>query len=205
MPNSLKFESKFIQRSIRGNFNSDAIRRIRFHAQESDQLLVDLATERRGYLPIRKRGLLPTDNQGSVISFSREVANSNVSNYLPTLKPVKFGSRRHFSRFNKSALRFKEDLQKMDLFGQTTIIRVPFVDRSNSNLAVPLVHRIPGKKWNEFFLPYYEILEELEFKVTDPLPSEYAIADAHHKWGIGSNHYISEAYEWWAKTIDSSE
>lgn len=201
MPNSMHFESRFLQRSIQGDFNSDAMRRIRFHAGEVDQLLIDLATERRGYLPIRNHALLPTTNQGAVVSFSQEVANSKISNLLPTGKRVKFGSRKHFTRFTKSALRFKNDLQNLDLFDRTTIIRTPFVDKSNSHLAVPIVHRLPGKRWNELFCPYYEILEELGFKVTPPLPEEYAVADTNHKWGIGSNHYIPEAYEWWANYI----
>lgn len=204
MPDSLRFKSKFLQRSIRGDFNSDAIKRIQFHAQNSDLLLIDFATERRGYLPIRKHSLLPAGNRSPVISFSREVATSNISKILPINNRVKFGSGRHFSRFTKSALKLREDLQKMNLFDRTIVIRVPFVDQSNSGLSVPQVHKLPGEKWNQLFIPYYDYLEGLGFKVTEALPSKYAVADANHKWGIGPDHYIPGAYNWWANELSSS-
>lgn len=203
MPESLNFKSKFLQRSIRGDFHSDALKRIQFHAESSDQLLIDFATERRGYLPVKKHAFLPAGSKSPVISFTREVATSNISEILPMAKRVKFGSRNHFSRFAESALKFKNDLEKLDLLDRTVIVRVPFVDKSNSDLSVPLVHQVPGKIWNELFIPYYDYLEGLGFKVTKALPSEFAIADSNHEWGIGPDHFIPEAYEWWAEALDN--
>lgn len=194
MPKSLQFKSAFVQRSIEGDFKSDALRRIRFHAEDSDVLLMDLATDRRGYLPI--------GGSAATISFSREIETSNIAEKLSARERVEFGSHQHFGRFTRSAMRMKNQLKKLDIFGQTIILRVPFVDESTGGHAVPRVHGKSGDQWNRLFIPYYEILEELGFYVTDPLPMNLAIADSNHTWGIAPDHYIPRAYEWWAEKID---
>src|SRR5699024_8063181 len=81
------------------------------------------------------------------------------------------------------------------------ILRLPFVDESTGGELVPVIQQKTGQEWNSLFIPYYQILEEIGFHLTPPLPDEFAIADSEHLWGLGPDHYIAEAYAWWAEQI----
>lgn len=193
MPADMRFKSKFLQRSIEGDFKSDALKRISNHAANSDVLLIDLATDRRGYLPI--------GGTAATISFSREVETSTATQDLPARPKVDFGTDQHFARFTRTALKMKKRLNEIGIFDRTLILRLPFVDESTGGELVPVIQQKTGQEWNSLFIPYYQILEEIGFHLTPPLPDEFAIADSEHLWGLGPDHYIAEAYAWWAEQI----
>lgn len=154
---------------------------------------MDLATDRRGYLPI--------GGTAAAISFSREIETSRAIQSLPTRPKVDFGTDQHFGRFTRTALKMKKRLEEIGLFNRTLILRLHFTDQSTGGDIVPVVQHKTGKEWNVLFVPYYQILEEIGFRLTDPLPQEFAIADSEHLWGLGPDHYVPEAYRWWAEQI----
>lgn len=190
-PGATPLGEGFQQRSLVGDFLSNANGLVQKYGSESELILVDIASDRRGVYEI---------GEDQFVSFTGELGRSQLLSKFPNRKFIGFGTSRHFGLFQHAAESLKHSLQSIDSWDSTLILKFKFTDSSDNGSVVPTVLDTQSEQWNVLYARYYAFLEHLGFNFVS-LPDDLAISSANHNWGIGQDHFIDEAYEWWNENI----
>lgn len=189
-PDTSRIPGKFLARSVKGDFTSDAMERIRQSARKADILLIDLASERHGVIPYR----------GTYLARTHDLLKSELLTPREYKKHIPFNSTLHRRKFRASALALKSLLKEEKVFRKTIIIAPRFTDISIDGSRVPLSHHKTASKINAEYRYYYRLLRNLGFTVLG-LPDHFCKTTPDHQWGIAQNHYITEAYLYFADQL----
>lgn len=190
-PGNTNLGQGFQQRSLVGDFMSNANELITRFGTESDLLLMDIASDRRGVYRIA---------ENEYVSFTGELGRSKVLTRFPNREFVNFGSDRHFEMFQRAAERIIETIDKLQSHPTPLMLKFDFTDESIEGSAVPTVLSTSSEDWNRLYERYYEYLKNLGFTLIE-LPKELSISTTTHEWGIGQDHFIDDAYYWWNAEI----
>lgn len=183
-------KSGFQARNVRGDFESNAGERIRGLSEDADVLLVDIASDRHGAVAYGN----------GYASFTPDHRRA-FGGIVPGGSHVPFGSGEHRELFTTAVQRGAEVLSELDLFEKTLVLGVPFTDRTTTGEPMT-VSRETAASINAKYEPYYEAFSAAGFRIAE-LPSALAVADPHHEWGPGQDHYADPAYHWWADQISA--
>lgn len=181
----------FQQRSLLGDFASNATSLISRFSDQTDVLLMDIASDRRGVYEI---------DPEQMVSFTGELGRSKLLSKYPNRRFVPFGSERHFQLFKDAADRIGDLLTETNLMSRSYILKFEFTDISDSGEPVPSVLNTSGAEWNGKYQRYYSYLLDRGFKLLE-LPRRYSISMSTHEWGIGQDHFIDDAYSWWRDSV----
>lgn len=190
-PGETNLGQGFQQRSLIGDFASNANGLITKFGSDSDLILMDIASDRRGVYRIA---------EDEYISFTGELGRSRLLTRFPNKKFVGFGSDQHFEMFQQAAQRIIETINQLSSQPISLILKFDFTDESIEGQAVPTVLSTKSDEWNRLYERYYDYLQNLGFTLID-LPKSLSISTKSHEWGIGQDHFIDDAYLWWNDAI----
>jgi hypothetical protein len=190
VPDLSTISSRFQVRALEGDFRSSAMGRIEHHAPATDLLLIDLASDRHGAVAVG-------DGYVSLTPEHRRAFGG----MMPGGKRIPFGSDKHFSAFRRAAAGIRDAIVSAGLWDQTFVLRFRFTDRTINGDPVPPERTTPAED-NARIEPYYDVLERLGYQFS-VLPDELGASTHDHAWGAGSDHFVDEAYQWWADDVTS--
>lgn len=187
-------DSKFQNRSLRGDLSSNLIPTLRRFASDVDVLLIDLTDERLGVIQ------LPDD---SYITHSHELLSSGRLESLPTIpKRLDFATDKHFLLWSRAATKFASHLESLGLLNRTLVVNTPWATHTESGEVVPKF-RLPTAEMNNAFPKYFDHLRALGFQVYD-LPSEASVSTLDHKWGPAPYHFGLSATRFIAGAVSAA-
>lgn len=189
-PGPTDLTSPFQQRSLTGDFTSNAFEVISEAAPESDLILLDIDCELRGVFPL----------DSGYVSYTPELSRSGALESRNPGPLLRFGTEEHLELFTIAARKLRNVLATAGALDRTVVVRFPFTDESTTGEDVPLLAGKSGAEWNAAYVPYYELIEGMGFK-TSTLPEPLGISTPDHLWGIQQEHYIDDAYRWWADDV----
>lgn len=189
-PGPTELTSAFQQRSLVGDFTSNAFDLIAEAAPQSDLVLLDIDCELRGVFPL----------DGGYVSNTPELARSGALQSRDPGPLLKFGAAEHLELFVRAAEQLRNLLAEAGAMDRTVVVRFPFTDESTTGDSVPLLAGRSGAEWNAAYLPYYQLIEDMGFSVSS-LPTELGVSTPDHQWGIQQEHYVDDAYRWWADEV----
>lgn len=189
-PGPTDLTSPFQQRSLAGDFTSNAFNLIAEAAPQSDLVLLDIDCELRGVFPL----------DGGYVSYTPELSRSGVLESREPGPLLRFGTPQHLELFATAAQKLRDTLDGAGALERTVVVKFPFTDNSTTGEDVPLLAGRSGAEWNAAYVPYYELIEDLGF-TTSTLPEELGISTPDHQWGIQQEHYIDDAYLWWSDDV----
>lgn len=171
-PGPTALTSPFQQRSLVGDFTSNAPQLLADAAPQSDLVLLDIDCELRGVFPL----------DGGYVSYTPELARSQVLQSRDPGPLLAFGTSQHLELFTDAAKQLRDTLARAGAMDRTVVVQFPFTDTSTTGDTVPLLAGRSGEEWNAAYVPYYEVIDELGFRVSS-LPAELGIATPDHQWG----------------------
>lgn len=182
-PNRLK--SKFQERMLRSDFQSDLLTQITRHAPTADLVVIDLIDERLGVIEMLPRRF---------VTLSNELSSSGVliGNGLLRRRRLQLGDPEHFTRFSEAASRVKQALLDAEAWQKTLLVRGTYAARSIEGDDLMGDLGIDPQTWNELFEPYYELLTELGFRFIQPR-EDLLFSTREHQWGMHPIHYQPSA------------
>ena len=189
-PGPTDLTSPFQQRSLAGDFTSNAFDLIAEAAPESDLILLDIDCELRGVFPL----------DSGYVSYTPELSRSGALESRNPGPLLRFGTAEHLELFTIAARKLRDVLSTAGALDRTVVVRFPFTDESTTGEEVPLLAGKSGAEWNAAYAPYYELIEDMGF-IVSTLPTQLGIATPDHQWGIQQEHYIDDAYRWWADDV----
>lgn len=172
-PGPTALTSPFQQRLLVGDFTSNAPQLLADAAPQSDLVLLDIDCELRGVFPL----------DGGYVSYTPELARSQVLQSRDPGPLLAFGTSQHLELFTDAAKQLRDTLARAGAMDRTVVVQFPFTDTSTTGDTVPLLAGRSGEEWNAAYVPYYEVIDELGFRVSS-LPAELGIATPDHQWGI---------------------
>lgn len=189
-PTDWGISSKFQIKNLKGDFLSNSPERIEKGSHDAEILVIDLISEKHGVI------MLESNKRVSATPTLRKTTHYKKIQNKPR---AALGSAEHFELFIESINRLKRLLVDLDLFERTAVLNAPFTDTVIDGEDIN--HRVSAEEWNHLFTPYYGELEASGFHVFPQLPSELAKSTIRHTWGKSQNHYVDDAYTWWARQI----
>jgi hypothetical protein len=172
-------DSKFQNRSLRGDLSSNLVPTVKRFAPDVDLVLMDLTDERLGVMK------LP---DSTYITHSHELLSSGrLASLRRTPKRIDFATDEHFLLWSVAATQFSQSLQEMGLLEKTLIINAHWATHTESGELVPSF-RLPTHEMNDAFPRYFDHLRGLGFQVFD-LPREASVSLDDHKWGAAPYHF----------------
>jgi hypothetical protein len=190
IPDISALTSRFQIRALEGDFRSNAVEQINQHAPRTDLMLIDLASDRHGAVAL----------DGGHVSLTPEHRRA-FGGVVKGGKRVPFGSDAHYGMFRRAATGAKNAFEAAGLWDKTFVLRFLFTEHTSSGGTVPRERTTPAED-NAHFARYYDALADLGFQFSD-LPDRLAVSTDDHVWGAGSDHFIDEAYLWWANDVTS--
>ena len=175
-----------------GDFLSNAPETLAGMAPAADLVLLDVASDRRGAVAVG----------GSVVSRTAEVVNSGVLRQFPGYRTIAFGTSEHFELFRTAARDLYRTLAEVGASERALVLKFPFTQVSSDGSIVPDEVGRSSSAWNEEFERYYAEIASAGFRMIE-LPASLAVTTPEHAWGPGQDHFIDEAYKWWADQIES--
>lgn len=189
-PGPTALTSAFQQRSLVGDFTSNAPQLIAEAAPQSDLVLLDIDCELRGVFPL----------DGGYVSYTPELTRSGALEAREPGPLLRLGTPQHLELFADATLKLRDVLTRAGALDRTVVLQFPFTDESTTGEAVPLLAGRTGAEWNTAYEPYYELIREAGFAMST-LPAALGISTPAHQWGIQQEHYIDDAYQWWAEDL----
>lgn len=188
------FKSRFKKRSLSSDLLSSGPSLLREHARETDLVLLDLATERRGVFPVDNNAFVSNTVELKQ-SGLRELLGLDDSLLIP------FGSELHLSLFTEATQQLSLELRQLGLLHRTLAINAPFAGRTQEGRRLSPNLGRTADEWNAIFPHYFNILSEYGIAITPLPPKDLVLSTKDHLWKQGQDHYIDETYEFWAKQI----
>lgn len=182
----------FKNRSLRGDFESNAPALISEHAPASDLLLFDITTDRRGVYP---------SVGGSMLSHTAELAESGLLDEFRRGPLIRLGDAEHVALFRSALEQLKDLLVSVDAFEKAVFLRFDHAAKTDSGVAIPHLQGRGAVEWDAIYEQYYELIESGGFRIL-PLPSELSVSSDSHSWGPGQIHFVDDAYLWWADRLE---
>lgn len=187
-------ESKFQNRMLMGDINSNALTIMRSKASEIDLLVIDLTDERLG---VHK---LP---DGSCVTRSTELVTSRRLLGLETPPGlIRFGTERHEIFWKRSASIIMRRLSEMNLLSNTLVMNTPWALQTLDSPGFSAKAIQEAKNARFWLSRYAQHCQSLGVAVVT-LPEELALATNDHRWGLAPYHYSSDAYKWMVEQWDS--
>lgn len=193
MPRPSGLTSKFQNSMVEGDFASSLPSTLRHASESIDRLVIDLVDERLGVYPYPENRYL---------TFSNELHQSGLMNNMKGRQAfVPFGDDLHFELWSSAAQSFTDLLVEASLLAKSRVIVAPFVDHTLEGESVTQTRDLSAKVWNERYIRYYDLLEELGFNLVS-IPEESVLSTETHKWGSAQYHYVDSAYKVLASKIE---
>lgn len=188
----VRLDSAFQARSVEHDIQGNAVEQLRASARKGRVVLLDLIDERLG------SHLCP---DGSFITRTWELTNSGIlENQADPLPLLEFGTDEHFELWHAAAEQVVAQIAKFRL--PTAVLAPPFADHDLNGDPLTYLDQ-PIEAWNAAFDRYYNAIEKMGLAVLRP-PSELAVADADHRWGLAPFHYAPPMYEWFRDAITAA-
>ncbi|GAB3595883.1 hypothetical protein CFAEC_05160 [Corynebacterium faecale] len=194
MPEDLPgLDHNFDKRSVMGDISSNLGSAVRRWAPDSDAIIIDIATEHWGVVPIEGT---------TYLTHSSELKKSGYLNTIRHGTRIEMGTPRHFRLFEIGARKLQRQLSKLGIIESTLVLKTPFATHTTLGKEVPLSKGRKASEWEDIQAPYYELLNSLGFAVTPSPPSELVLSSDSHRWGPALYHFVDDLYFWWADHID---
>lgn len=181
-----KLESKFQQRMIDTDIQSDLPNILINNHKNIKVLLVDIMDER---FDVKHSG-------AGWYTASDEFKKSGWSDYIPNLSILKFSTADHFLHWKNSFILFINLLEELDLLENTFFITNKFATKTIQGDEIIQPSGLPSpSKRNQQFAPYYDFIENNKLRTLNP-PAEVTLSDKNHLWGVAGFHYADPFYHW---------
>ena len=185
----VELESSFQVRCVESDIAGDALEVLRASAASVDVVLLDIMDERLGVYEIN----------GAYVTKTWELEKSGLLQNQPHIvELVPFGSDEHFALWRGAATRVADEV--LAVGKPALLLAPPLADRDLDNQALEYLEQ-PIDSWNATFGRYYDTLAELGITVLRP-PTELAVADKEHQWGLAPFHYAAPMYAWFKSEIE---
>lgn len=190
-----QFTSTFQQRMLRGDKNSNLLRRIRrTGADNIDLILWDITDERLGVW---------CGPEGSHLTRSVELLRTDAPERLSATYPLtEFGTPAHLAAWLRALHTFAGDIEALGLTAKVFPVLVPWAERNETGGRTPTSFGIDAHDFNALALPYVAAIEHYF-----PAAQKMTLAphaDSDHQWSEAPFHYAPAVYRDLAHTISAS-
>ncbi|SDS19464.1 hypothetical protein SAMN04489860_1010 [Paraoerskovia marina] len=189
------FDSKFQQRMLHGDKNSNLIRRIaRAKPANIDLLLWDITDERLGTW---------CGPDGSHLTRTVELLRTDAPERLSAKYPLRhFGSSEHFAEWLSAVELFVGHLRSAGLLARVVPIAVPWATHNELGHATPTSFGMDASEFNMLAQPYLAAIAHLV-----PIPATTVVtprASSTHQWSEAPFHYTEADYRSLAEQISGT-
>ncbi|MGP5043913.1 DUF6270 domain-containing protein [Glutamicibacter ardleyensis] len=187
-----KLKSPFQQRMANDDIQSSLYPTIRRKKDDTNLFVMDFHIERLGVHRLA---------DGSFITRSAEIMNSNVLDSVPNLGPaIRVGSKHHTIAFTNAANKLIRRFEMLDIKDRVLVVNAPWADKDDAGIPFEPYRGKPVRELSDGIEALTRIFADNGVRVIT-LPEELAVGEANHKWQRAPFHYRSEAMLWIAEQI----
>ncbi|WP_029252958.1 DUF6270 domain-containing protein [Paraoerskovia marina] len=189
------FDSKFQQRMLNGDKNSNLMRRIaKAKPTDIDLLLWDITDERLGTW---------CGPDGSHLTRTVELLRTEAPERLSAKYPLRrFGTSEHFTEWLRAVEQFVTRLRSTGLLTRVVPIAVPWATHNELGQATPTSFGMDAAEFNMLAQPYLAAIAHLV-----PIPVMTVVtprASSTHQWSEAPFHYTDAGYANLAELISET-
>jgi acetyltransferase-like isoleucine patch superfamily enzyme len=190
-------ESRFQQRMIRGDFESDLQNVLAASAEETDLVLLDLNDECLGAF------LLP---DGSVITRTPDLVSSGTEQHLPEGSHyLALGDQLHFEYWSTAVEWLGDLLRRYVPRARVVLIDIPWAERTDDGQLTPPIFGMSAWDANAALRPYVEQAARALAAEVVTLPAHQVAAASSSPWGVSPIHYGEPVWQAVATSVTKGQ